>query len=283
MRPTVDQVRNAAYDRWERRGWTHGGDRHDWLAAEKELTFHAHYQTVAEVSLEGPERRVLSRGAVQHCCFCERTPDRVDFGSPRPIIPGRDSLLTAEVCNDCQADWREGLEEGLGDFWHRLGREANSSEAARARFSVAAFKSLAASALLIMPGSELRYFLDTLEWVSNPDHDSDDQLLDNAECRVYRAPFLGECPRASLARRVDDDAPVPYMLFFLEFDGTMVQIPMPMCLRDEDLDGLTIGRPERILTAGRGHDFREARSVVLPLAVSDRRARRTAFHAAIAS
>lgn len=283
MRPTDEEIRRAAYDRWERRGWNHGGDREDWIAAETDLTFRANYRTIVEYALDVPGPRILGDGSVRRCRFCERTAAPAKFGGPRPVIAGRAGLLTAEVCAECQADWREGLEEGLGDFWHRLGREANSSEAARARFSVAAFKSLAASALLIMPGSELRYFLDTLEWVSNPDHDSDDQLLDNAECRVYRAPFLGECPRASLARRVDDDAPVPYMLFFLEFDGTMVQIPMPMCLRDEDLDGLTIGRPERILTAGRGHDFREARSVVLPLAVSDRRARRTAFHAAIAS
>ncbi len=59
MRPTVDDVKEAAYDRWERRGWTHGGDRDDWLAAEKELTFHANYSTVVEAALDGPERRVL--------------------------------------------------------------------------------------------------------------------------------------------------------------------------------------------------------------------------------
>ena len=34
MRPTVHEIERAAYDRWERRGWMHGGDRDDWYAAE---------------------------------------------------------------------------------------------------------------------------------------------------------------------------------------------------------------------------------------------------------
>src|SRR5262249_1990708 len=84
--PTVDEVSKAAYARWERRGWIHGSDRDDWLAAETELTFHAHCRTVLEVSLDGPERRVLARGPVRHCCFCERTASRADFGAPRPVI-----------------------------------------------------------------------------------------------------------------------------------------------------------------------------------------------------
>lgn len=285
MRPTVDEIRRAAYDRWERRGWDHGGDRDDWYTAETDLTFQVNYRTIAEYALEGPGARILGDGPVRRCRFCERTAAPARFGSPRPVLLGRTDLLTAEVCGDCQDDWREGLDHGLGAFLARLRRETPApwADSGRPPFTVAAFKSLTAIALLIMPGSELRYFHDALEWVSNPDHDSDDQLLDNAECRVYRAPFLGERPTASLARRVDDEAPIPYMLFFLECEGLMVQVPLPMCLRDEDLDGRAIERPERILTAGRGHEFHEASSFVLPLSVSNRRARRAFVHPAIAS
>ncbi len=62
----------------------------------------------------------------------------------------------------------------------------------RPHFTAGAFKSLVAGALLILPARELPFFVDTLEWVSNPDHDADDRLLDAAGCLVYRAPFLGE-------------------------------------------------------------------------------------------
>jgi hypothetical protein len=283
MRPTVEEIRRAAYHRWERRGWDHGGDRDDWYAAETDLTFHANYRTIVEYALEGPEPRVLGDAPVRRCRFCERTDGPANFGAPRPVFADRASLLTAQVCDDCQADWRDSLDDDFRDFWARLGRQAPPVAGGRPPFSVAAFKALTAGALLIMPGSELRYFVDTLEWVSNPDHDSDDQLLDATECRIYQAPFLGEPPRATLAHRVDDEAPVPYMLFSLECEGIMVQVPLPMCLRDEDLDGRTIERPERIPVAGYGPEFREARGVLLPLSVSARRAVRAYRHAAIAS
>jgi hypothetical protein len=266
MRPTVDEIQRAAYDRWERRGWFHGGDRDDWLVAETELTFRAHYRPVLEVTLDGHERRVLGAGAVLRCCFCERTSRQIDFGAARQVIPGRTSLLTAEVCDDCQSEWRDGLEEEFRRFWSRL-------QGGRPPFSVAAWKALIAGALLILPDRERPFFVDAVEWVSNPDHDADDRLLDGAGCLVYAAPFLGAGARAGLFRRVDDEAPVPYMLYALACDGLMVQVEMPMCLRDEDLDGMAIERPERILSAGRGAEFREARAVRLPLSVSGRRAR----------
>ncbi len=219
-----------------------------------------------EAALDGPERRVLARGPVLQCCFCERNSRHADFGSPRPVVPGRTSLLTAEVCEDCQSDWRDGLEEEFRRFWSRL-------EHGRPYFTVASFKALVAGAILILPDRERPDFVDTLEWVSNPDHDADDRLLDGAGCLVYRATFLGEGARASLVRRVDDDDPVPYMLYFLACDGIMVQVELPMCLRDEDLDGRAIERPERILSAGRGSEFRETRAVLLPLSVAERRPR----------
>lgn len=271
MRPTFDEIRRAAYDRWERRGWSHGGDRDDWHVAEKNLSFHAQYRTILSHELDAPEPRILGDGTRRRCRFCERSANGDGPWPPRPVIADRRSLLTAEVCEDCQADWRAGLEEELRAFWMRLRREPLSIPGITPIFSVAAFKAMTVGALLLLPTSELRYFGDAMEWVSNPDHDADDRLLDLAECRVYRASFLGGPPRAWLARREDDDDPVPYMLFFLEHDGIMVQIPLPMCLRDEDLDGRAVGRPEVIPMWGRGHDFREAHGVLLPLSVSGRR------------
>ena len=271
MRPTVDEIQRAAYDRWERRGWMHGGDRDDWYAAVAEMTFRVNYRTIVEYALDGRGPAVLGDAPVRRCRFCERSARPAAFGAPRPVVPGRDSLLTGEVCDDCQSDWRAALDEVFRGFLARLGRQDSSVAEARGSFSIAVLKAMAASALLIMPGSELRYFSDALEWVTNPDHEADDRLLHGAECRVYRASFLGERPRATLARRLDEEAPIPYMLWFLECDGMMVQVPLPMCVRDEDLDGLAIEHPERIPSAGHGSDFRETRGVRLPLAVSPRR------------
>jgi hypothetical protein len=47
-----------------------------------------------------------------------------------------------------------------------------------------------------------------------------------------------------------------------------------MCLRDQDLDGLAVRRPERVLASGWGPEFREAHGMVLPLNLSGRRANR---------
>lgn len=283
MRPTVEEVRRAAYDRWERRGWAHGGDRDDWCAAEKELVFQLNYRKIAEFSLEGAGLTILGDGRVHRCRFCERTARPNDFGVPRPVALGRTSLLTAEVCDDCQGDWRDGLDAELRSFWQAMKRGDSRNAGDPQPFGVAALKAMSAAALLLMPHSELRYFVDTLEWVSNPDHEADDRLVAGAGCRVYRATFLGEHPGAALSRRIDEDAPVPYMLFSLECEGIMVEVPLPMCLRDEDLDGREVEHPERVPAAGSGADFREARGVLLPLAISARRISSPARHRALAS
>jgi hypothetical protein len=138
---------------------------------------------------------------------------------------------------------------------------------------MAVFKSLIASALLIMPAAELRYFPDTLEWVSNPDTDTDADLFADIACRVYAPAALESRSWTSLARRVDDEANVPYLLYFLGRDRLLLQVHVPLCLRDEDLDGRPRTVPERALAVGQGHGFREARCTVLPLTPSPGRRR----------
>ena len=139
MRPTVEEIRRAAYDRWERRGWDHGGDRYDWYAAETELTFHANYRTIVEYALEGSGPRILADGSIRRCRFCEQTAAPAKFGGPRPVVLGRSVLLTAEICDDCQEDWRDGLDERLLDFWARLPHETPWVDNGRPAFTVAAF------------------------------------------------------------------------------------------------------------------------------------------------
>jgi hypothetical protein len=291
MRPTSDQIRHAAYERWQRRGYTHGRDREDWQAAEKELTFLLNYRTITEYRLDSGARLVLGDTSPRRCRFCERASDQVGFGPPRPVLPaviGNRSLLTAEVCDDCQRDWRDPLDAEFRAFWESLGadglgRDPHGEPQGRPAFSVAVFKSLIAGAILILPEAELPSVLDAVEWVSNPDHESDDRLFAGACCQVYSARFLKNRSWISLARRVDADAPLPSLLYFLGHGGVMIQVPVPLCLRDEDLDGRAVHQPERALSGGDGHDFQETRVTLLPLVLSRRRPSRERRHPSIAS
>jgi hypothetical protein len=291
MGPTSDQIRHAAYERWLRRGRIHGHHDTDWYGAEKELAFLLNYQTIAEYPLASGERRILGDLSIRRCRFCERTADQVAFGPARAVVPGlsgNPSLFTAEVCDDCQGDWRDPLDDELRGFWEALradgvGLDAHGQPPAGPIFSIGVFKALIAGAILILPETELPAVVDTMEWVSNPDHDCDDHLFAGSCCQVYSAPFLKDLSGISLARRVQAEAPLPDLLYFLGHGGIVVQVPVPLCLRDQDLDGRDVHRPERSLTGSAGPDFQEARSTVLPLALSRRRPRRELRRPSIAS
>ena len=271
MRPNSEQIQHAAYDRWQRRGFTHGRDREDWEAAEKELTFLLNYRTIAEYALDSGRRQVLGETSPRRCRFCERASNQVGFGPPRPVVPtalGNRSLFTAEVCDDCREDWQDPLDAEFLAFWESVG---NTQGGPRSRpiFSVAAFKSLIAGAMLILPEAELPSVLDTMEWVSNPDHDSDDQLFAGALCQVYSVPFMGDRSWISLARRIDDEAPLPNLIYFLALGGLIVQVPVPLCLHDEDLDGRAVYQPERAQRGFRPRFPGESRDGVAPGGVAE--------------
>jgi hypothetical protein len=283
MLPHCEQIRRAAYDRWLRRGRSHGHDREDWYAAEKEVRFLLNYTTIAEYALDSDDRLILGDGRGRRCRFCERTPHHVSFSAPRPVVPGRigkGSLLTAEICDECQADCRDPLEPDLRRFWDALHAEAGATGEeprppgrACELFSAPAFKALIATALLILPESELPFFPDTLEWVSNPDSECDAGLFAATTGLVYSARAQGNRAWTSLSRRVDDDWAVPYLLYFLADAGVILQVCVPLSLRDEDLDGRRLGMPERSLAVGEGTDFREVPCARLPLVLPGSRPR----------
>jgi hypothetical protein len=137
--------------------------------------------------------------------------------------------------------------------------------------SLGAYKSLVASALLLLPENELGFFPDALEWVSHPDPEIDAGLFAGSAYRVSFGDALGGRSWVSLARRRDDEMSLPYLLYFLGHDGLLIQVPIPLCLRDEDLDGRPICVPERVFVAGEGPDFRESWSTVLPWALASGR------------
>jgi len=276
MFPTDAKIRHGAYDLWQRRGRVHGCDLQDWDAAQRELTFSMNYRTIVEYSLDLPGMLLLGARPTRCCRFCERTSVHVAFSAPRPVVigVGHTSLHSEAVCDDCQASCRDPLVADFERFWDalavgRAGSDTGQELPARNFYTVAVLKSLVASALLIMPENELAYFVDTLEWVNNPHHGNDSGLFAEAVCRVYAAPWLRDRSWSSLVRRAGDELPFPYMIYFLSRGGLVLQVHVPLCLRDQDLDGRMARIPERSLIHGEGPDFQEIRPTTFHLAKGD--------------
>jgi hypothetical protein len=266
MFPTRDQIEHDAYNRWIRRDRAHGHDRHDWLAAENELTFLLNYGTVVEYPLSPAPPLILGADKPRRCRFCERAAIHIPFSEPRPIVQvaGDTSLFSAEICDECQADCRDPLASHAHRLWDALAAGADRvPHLARRLNLIAAFKSLITSALLVMPETDLEYFSDALDWISNPDFEYDGSLLSESFCRVYRAPFAPDAGWINLSRRCDDDAVMPYLLLFVCWQQVVVQVPIPLCIRDQDLDGKDVRIPERAPASDSEPPFWQAGLVVL--------------------
>jgi Protein of unknown function (DUF2934) len=275
MLPTRDQIERAAYDRWIRRDRAHGHDRDDWIGSENELTYLLNYQTVVEYPLDSASSRIVGRPG--RCRFCERTSSYATFSKARAVVqgPAEGALFSAQVCDECQADCRDPLAVHCERFWRILhaGGEIQRAAWLRDVDTLAVFKSLVTSALMIMPENELAYFTDTLEWVNNPDHEYDGGLFKRAFGQVYDVPFLKEQSSIALARRINDEAPFPYMISFLSWRGIAIQFSLPMSVRDHDLDGRGERAAQRSLISGHGRGYHEARPTVLSLVEHFRRPR----------
>jgi hypothetical protein len=277
MLPTRGQIERAAYDRWIRRHRSHGHDRDDWIGSENDLTYLLNYETVAEFPLDQSSPSILGNDTVRACRFCERGARHTAFSAGRPVVQGlpRALLYSDRVCDECQADCRDQLDVHCQNFWRALLAVGDAQQVVLRRDidSLAVFKSLVTSALLIMPETELAYFTDTLEWVNNPDHQYDGGLFAGTCGHVYQDPSSPERSWISLARRVDDDAPFPYMISFISWGGIVLQISVPMSVRDEDLDGRVARLLERSFSGGEGPQFRVSGATVLRLVDSARRPR----------
>jgi hypothetical protein len=238
MFPTVDQIEYEAYLRWERRGRSHGNDRGDWCAAEQDLLLTLNYEVAAFYALNAPGPQFVGSRGRRVCRFCEQAAPIVTFSEPRPALPSfleNTSLFTYEECDDCHAHFASSVEADLAAFLARL--RSGPGPGSLSRTSIAALKGLAKMALSIMPAAELHSFEDTREWVVNPDHDFDLPLFGELGCGLHALPSLQPQTWTALVRRVDDEAPMPYMLFFVGAADLVIQAPVPLSIRDEDLDG----------------------------------------------
>ena len=266
MLPSREQIERAAYERWERRGRFHGADRADWVAAEMDTVFDLNYQVVAEFWLAEPDKRVIGDARRPRCRFCEQSPPRAAFSFARPAIPelvGNTSLFTRELCDECAKQFADTIDAEFARFWEslealRAGTASFREIRAPTAIPIAAYKSLIRMALSLMPEQELSSFADTIEWVSNPDHAFDRSLFDNAGCLVYQAHVPFRAAWVCLSCRTEKDAPFPYMLFFLGAERRILQVHLPLCALDEDLDGTEVHMPQRSFSTGTGPDLRPA-------------------------
>ncbi|MEO6809139.1 MAG: DUF2934 domain-containing protein [Isosphaeraceae bacterium] len=278
MFPSLDQIERLAYDRWEERGYAHGHDAEDWLAAEQDLLFTLNYEVIARYRLDGIAPEVIGSSRNRRCRFCEQGAPRASFSAPGPVVPeclGASTLLTMDECDDCRALFLESIEPALERFATPWRTGQFPGEGAPASIPIAAYKGLVKLALLALPETELPYVEDALEWVGNPDHDLDGRAFQSLTCHVgfcsNPAPFAS----MALARRIDDEAAVPYLLGFLVTGRATFQIQIPLCVRDEDLDGPDPVMPQVANPPGGRRRPGERVGVVCPLApVATRQGRR---------
>src|SRR5262245_40407932 len=117
--PSDDEIRTAAYYRWERRGGGHGRDGEDWRAAEQSLLLAKNYRIVAFYLLDDAERRVIGQPNRRVCRFCEQSPPRTTFTDPATALPaflGAETLFALDQCDECRASFRHGIDRDLEAF-----------------------------------------------------------------------------------------------------------------------------------------------------------------------
>lgn len=282
MQPTREQIAVAAYHRWQRRGCGHGRDQEDWEASARDLYFGLNYRWLVRLGLRpsagaGPtllgKPEAQSAPGPRRCRYCERAAPAAPFETRPWAIPpsvGNGALVAWDECDDCHAQFDAHLAGPFDELVGPLLADRPVMPDPAAGVSVPALKALVRMGLAIVPAAELHHFEDTIEWVGNPDAERDAALLTGLGCHVYLTPSPVPAPFASLARRHDDEAAVPYMLFFLGTDRLVLQTHLPFCPRDEDLDDQpeALRGPVLSMSLGAGTELRSSQVAFLPVAPS---------------
>jgi hypothetical protein len=183
-------------------------------------------------------------------------------------------LSTREVCSECDRQFETTIDQDFTRFWHSLGAAISfeSVEPATsfpATITIGAYKALIRMAILLLPEDELSSFADTIEWVANPDHDFDGGLFQESACLVYQTHVASGASWTALARRIDHESPFPYTLFFLASGRLVLQVHLPLCAQDDELDGSETRVPYRSFSTGTGPDLRASTCLALPVQPSD--------------
>jgi len=235
------------------------------------------FRTLAEYPLAEKTDRILGAARNPRCRFCEQSPPRAAFSFFRPAVPevvGNRTLKTRELCDECAEQFAGVIDQDFAAFWQSLESLRSAEGPIRdsqvpTAIPISAFKALVKMAVSIMPEPELASFTDTIEWVGNPDQDFDSNLFGGLGCLVYQVHSPFPTGWTALARRIEDQAPFPHMLFFLASQRLVLQAHLPLCSHDDDLDGTEVRVPERSFSTGVGSDYRPSMCMALPIRSSD--------------
>jgi hypothetical protein len=277
MFPRGEQIQDAAYVRWERRGRLHGFDREDWLGAERDLVFGLNYAPVARYRLGGPSD-VVPADRRPRCRFCEQ--ERAGGWDTTDVIPpdaglGAGALWTSAECDECHEAIGAATTPELARLVAAVSSvAADPAATASIELTVGALKALARIALLIAPEADLVHYADTAEWIGNPDHEQDRGALAGAFAWVYlpHVPMPGSA--VSLVRKMDPDAAFPHLVLLLGTPRWVIQAAVPFGTPDDDRDGEHWPMPRLSLACGEGHDFRDSRCLRAAVALPSRAGRR---------
>ena len=278
MLPSRDQIERAAYERGRAGAIStepteRTGRRPRWTRSLR-----LNYQIISEFSLAEAVQRVLGDVRRPRCRFCEESPPRAAFSVLRPAIPelvDNRSLFTRDLCDECAKQFAAAIDAEFARFWQslevlRTGTASFSDFLVPTAIPIAAYKSLIRIGISLMPEQQLSTFTDTMEWVSNPDHAFDRTLFDGTGCLVYQAHVPYETAWAGLGCRIEKDAPFPRMLFFLGAQRLILQVHLPLCALDEDLDGTDVPMPQRSFSTGFGSRLEDQHLLGPALEISSR-------------
>ena len=100
-----------------------------------------------------------------------------------------------------------------------------------------AFKCLTKMALAIMPAAELIHFRHTLDWINS----EDDRLITKGlYCFRSRSVHSLQAIDAVLLKRQETSSSIPYVTFFIAFYNFTLQIFLPLCAQDADLNKIQV-------------------------------------------
>jgi hypothetical protein len=118
LHPSEDQIRQFAYELWEKRGQGHGFAVADWLMARQALTLPLNY----DLLLRAPfihDRKIVLRDQEQKCRFCGNCKPQATFRNVAHAVPellGNKAIVAEYECDRCNEDFGKRLENDLGNM-----------------------------------------------------------------------------------------------------------------------------------------------------------------------
>ncbi len=188
-RPNREQIAEAAYYRWERRGSEHEGHAEDWAGRRRRP------DSRAQLSLYRPAQALRSRADLRGTAGV----GAIAQAEALSVLRAGGALSHVPEDASRTASDRRQLRAFRVGRMRRMPRPLRipfgpAVRGVRARsllhdrphipsgIPVAALKALVRAGISVLPAGELHHFGDTNEWVSNPDHDLDAALLRGLGC-----------------------------------------------------------------------------------------------------